>query len=609
MKFLSNYLEFLLEDVTKQEMRIYYSDEFRDILKNMSKSSIAKTLLSSENSDKVIDIYTLIDITEKNDTISLIQVNRIAKNSQDLKQILPDNIIDKKNQSEFWNKARTEVKIGKWVRRIFSDVLSMELPAAQIEEFVNVYKSIIDGDSGFELVEGEKIREYYLASSYETTKGELGNSCMRKGSCQPYLDIFVKNTDVCKLLILRSKIDNNKIIGRALIWKLENSKYYMDRVYTANNSDQILYKNWADEKKMTTYFTNSDYLSVQLGDFEYETYPYMDTFLAYSRKEKKLSSNEDLWPDKGYIKIQETDGGFRSDEVVWSKHLNEHVPNDEARWCSDIEDYIYDEDALYLEYKSIYVARTGNVIYSFRDGGYFYKEDLVWSEVMRMFLRKDTHNLIKIIQNEDGDKDWGLLDEKEYFIEHNGEYYNKIESVIDPYTNKIVWKTSDSAEDLFDKLLKDLAREDNLIDYNTLSFQDLGVNSENNKRILVVSDAIDLYIKNKEEIIKKFERDIKKEYLISEKNDIDRLLRRFKIEDIPIMMLALVAYNSNNINRWWSDARNLIGKFTSSDLSGMDWSLLHVIIEINSNLDWSLFGEGISKRITLFKLVNNYRPS
>jgi len=66
MRFLSNYLDFIFEAVAKQEMRLYYSDEFRNILRRIQdKSSVAQALLNSEDSNQMIDIYTLIDITEK----------------------------------------------------------------------------------------------------------------------------------------------------------------------------------------------------------------------------------------------------------------------------------------------------------------------------------------------------------------------------------------------------------------------------------------------------------------------------------------------------------------------------------------------------------------
>lgn len=602
MKFLSNYLEFLLEALSKQEMRLYYSDEFRNILKNMSsQSSIAQSLLTSEDSNQTLDIYTLIDITEKNDTISLIQVNRITRGNPDLGETLPYNIRDKKSGSEFWNKARTEMKIGRWVKRIFTEVHKNELSDAKIEEFVNLYKSIIDGDGvdNFELVEGEDIRKWYLEKNYESRKGELGNSCMRHNSCQPYLDIYVKNPDVCKLLILKSKSDTDRIIGRALIWKLENGKYYMDRAYTINNSDQILYENWANSKKMLKYSDyDDDIMSIQLGDFEYKTYPYMDTFSVYSRVEKKLSNDEDLWPDSGYIKIQETGGGFISDEVIWSDYLNENIPVDDSQWCDDIEDYIYSDDAIYLEYKSIYVANAENVMYSYYDGGYYYKEDLVYSDVMKGYIAEDNSDLIKIISNKDGDKDWCVKDETRYYIEYKGNYYVKNNLVIDPYTNEIVWKNSDSASDLFDKILKDLANENNFINYNTLSFDDLKFKAINEKRVGIIYDAIEAYIKNKETLVKYFEKEAE-----FTNYEVNQLLEKCKIEDIPIIMLAMLPFDSNDY-AWWSKVQSILNKYNIDNNLG--WYVLDIIRQVKSTFNWSLLGDEINKRVILFKLVNNY---
>jgi hypothetical protein len=147
MRFLSNYLDFIFEAVAKQEMRLYYSDEFRNILRRIqNKSSIAQALLSSEDSNQMLDIYTLIDITEKNDTISLIQVYRITRANPDLGGTLPYNIRDKKRGSEFWTKARTDIGIGRWTRRIFTEVHKSTILDSKIEEFVNLYKAAFDGE-------------------------------------------------------------------------------------------------------------------------------------------------------------------------------------------------------------------------------------------------------------------------------------------------------------------------------------------------------------------------------------------------------------------------------------------------------------------------------
>ena len=80
MRHLSDYLDFILENISQNKTRIYYSKELKSLLQKVAnKSNIADLLLKAENSNQVEDIYTLIDITDKNDTISFTQVNRIKR--------------------------------------------------------------------------------------------------------------------------------------------------------------------------------------------------------------------------------------------------------------------------------------------------------------------------------------------------------------------------------------------------------------------------------------------------------------------------------------------------------------------------------------------------
>ena len=208
MRFLSNYLDFIFEAVAKKEMRLYYSDEFRKLLDKVSKNNkYAKFLLSAEDSNQITDIYTLVDITDKNDTISFIQVNRILRSNPDTKTypnddvyFLPRNITNDKS-NEFWNKGRTEISIGRWLRRIVTEVHKSSITDADIETFVNQYKAAVDGINNFELVNGEDIKKWYHENNYLERRGQLGNSCMRYNSCQSFLDIYVKSPEVCQLLI------------------------------------------------------------------------------------------------------------------------------------------------------------------------------------------------------------------------------------------------------------------------------------------------------------------------------------------------------------------------------------------------------------------------
>ena len=445
MRFLSNYLDFIFESVAKNEMMIYYSEDFRNMLKRISdKSSIAQALISAEESNQVTDIYTLIDITEKNDTISLIQVNRIVRELPEFKDKtrLPYNIHIKNRGSKFWNTGRTEMKIGRWVKRLLNEVHKSSVPDSKIEEFVNIYKSIVDGgDLGnFELVSGEDIRKWYLSSNYEIVRGQLGNSCMRYADCQTYFDIYVKNPEVCQLLILKSDIHKDEIKGRALVWKLTDGTYYMDRIYTINDSDRLLFLDYARLKKIQYSYDNNNIgvnFEVQLGNHGYyNKYPYMDTFVAYSPSKNMLSDDDNLWPSSGYYLLQETDGGYKSDDVVWSDWVSEYIPTGDAIFCKNIQDYIWSGDAVYLEYKDEYAYPNEDVVYSEFHSENFYSDDVVYSELMSDNLYPDNEQVIKIRVDEYGNTDYVVKLRTDLYVEIDGEYYGRSTYVKDPYTGK-----------------------------------------------------------------------------------------------------------------------------------------------------------------------------
>jgi len=449
MRFLSNYLDFIFEAVAKQEMRLYFSDDFRNILKRIQeKSSIAQALLSSEDSNQILDIYTLIDITEKNDTISLIQVNRITRGNPELGETLPYNIRDKKRGSEFWTKARTDIGIGRWARRIFIEVHKSTILESKIEEFVNLYKAAIDGEdlTNFELVNGKDIKKWYLKDNYEQERGQLGNSCMRYRSCQDFFDIYVKNPEVCQLLILKSGDDKNKITGRALIWKLTSGEYYMDRIYTIRDSDKLLFQDYARVNKIENSYDGNRglQLEVKLGGHTYEKYPYMDTFVVYNPTTKILKDDEDLWPGQGYISIQDTQGGFRSDDAVYSDWDDQYISRDNAVHCANVDDWLSRDSATYLEYKDEWAAPTDDVVWSEYHSEHFFMDDCVYSEIMSDTLYPNNENVIEIEIDSDGDTDWGVKSRKDLYIEEvvvgETKYFLRENYIKDPFTGEYHFK-------------------------------------------------------------------------------------------------------------------------------------------------------------------------
>lgn len=435
MKFLNNYLDFIFESVAAGKMRLYYSEGFREILNRIySKSNIARLLLNAENSNQITDYYTLIDVTDKNDKISLIQVNKITRVHKDLedKEEIPFALRQK--DSSFWNSSRNEMAIGRWTRRIITEVHHSTVTNPELEKFVNLYKSAFDFDafSNFELVSGEKIRKFYHYSNYYAQRGQLGNSCMRYDECQKFLDIYVKNPEVCELLILKSEEDPSKIIGRSLIWKTDKG-LYQDRAYTNQDSDIYLFREWAEKNKCVYRFDNlRGNLEVQLGNYEYNYYPYMDTFICYNPKIKILSSDDEMWPEHGFHQLQHTDGSYTSYDSVWSDYLNDYITRDDAIYCEISRDWIASDDAVYIQNKDIYVSPEV-AFYSEYDDNYYLGDDAVFSHKMNIYLPKKY--AIELICK-DNKTDYTVKDKVELYYEHNGKYYERTLYIKNPFTEK-----------------------------------------------------------------------------------------------------------------------------------------------------------------------------
>ena len=477
-----NYLEFILEN--KDQLRLYYSLKFRNILEKIKDSTdneVADILLQAENNGMYKSKFTLIDVTDRNDFISFIQTNRIIRKHTDLKDsktgILPLDINLSDKGSEFWEKARTEMAIGRWTRKVFTDVLqksrsSMVLSNNELEEFVNQYKATYDtiDDVGLEMVEGEAIRHWYSGENYESKLGHLGSSCMRQSEKSSFFDIYVKNPQVCKLLILKSEKDNTKIRGRALIWKLTDGSYYQDRVYTHTDSDRTLFENWAREKDMKYYLSNSfDDITVQLGDFTYEKYPYMDTFVAYNPDTNQLKNDEDLWPGQGYYLLQNVNGGYSDYDVVWSDYDQEYIDRENAVLTVD-DEWVSRSSAIYIESREGWLSiNDNNVVWSDWAGQNFHIDDVVYSEIISDWIPTDDDRIIEIMSDE---KDYVPKDRTDLYIVVDGKYYSRIHWVKDPYddyelinlyeysTEKKTFNTPQNRQVLMSKLEGELGKDD-----------------------------------------------------------------------------------------------------------------------------------------------------
>ena len=220
-----------------------------------------------------------------------------------------------KNLKEDINVNKSEMRIGRFIRGILQKY-KKEFTDSEIESFVNTYKAILDFDKSkfdlFEIIKGKDIKKYYYEKNYLNQKGSLGSSCMKYERCQKYLDIYCENEDVCSLLILKDIEDKSKIIGRALIWETNIGKF-MDRIYYIKDSDVNLFSKYAKDNDMhfktSPNYNKDQKITIQLKNFKFKYYPYMDTF-KYLDLDGELSNIMNR--KKDFYSLEETFGGHNS---------------------------------------------------------------------------------------------------------------------------------------------------------------------------------------------------------------------------------------------------------------------------------------------------------
>jgi hypothetical protein len=316
---------------------ISFSNNFYYFLCDIKENLIAKILLDYNYCIK--SEYSFIDINPKDKVTFLTtdKVNKLHLSDDKYSSSSASNFVDNNRQSTgpiYNNMLRTEIKIGRIIKKIFEqekfDTLfkdyreyHKELKSFDelLEELTIAYKcqtkKIYDTnfDSKIVLLSGEDIKKWYDESNYvppNKTKGSLHESCMRHSKCVDFLNIYSKNPEVCQMLIFK---EEDKISMRALVWKLTNGKTYMDRIYSATNSDTKIFEDYAKKNNWLYYVSamsdssaqNELVTEVKHTDFIY--YPYMDTFMHHNVKDKKLSFLvKNL--NTGVIRLRSQGGGW-----------------------------------------------------------------------------------------------------------------------------------------------------------------------------------------------------------------------------------------------------------------------------------------------------------
>jgi hypothetical protein len=352
----------------RKTVDIIISEDLRTILSNIRSQSVV--------ADKLLKRRVLKEEVVEN------HINYISVSSSDNTKIsyLTKERIESLNPSEYWTSSRRfQVKPGVLVSKILKDI-----HPKSIEEFANLFKSETTKQVfTFEVVKGERIRDFYLWENYaHNDSGSLGISCMKHDSCQKLLDIYCKNENQVSMLAMLDK--EGLLLGRAILWNIDKNKI-MDRIYTVNDNELPLqFKKWATDNGYL-YKSNQNWastlqfenlktqkreieLSFDLESKKFRYYPYMDTFkfldvngIVYNYHPKNVEFYTLATCDGGkyeqdYFKLDDIDRVFRHrSECVWLDYLKINTHDGNTYWSRANDCHILKKDAVYNNQADDYI--------------------------------------------------------------------------------------------------------------------------------------------------------------------------------------------------------------------------------------------------------------
>lgn len=262
-----------------------------------------------------------------------------------------------------------------------------------------------------EVVTGKDIVKYYDQRYYVSgDTSSLGNSCMRHEHCSPYIEFYSSNPDNVNMLVAFN--DDDRVCGRAILWKADCGTKIMDRIY---GTEIIIekFKKWAIDndyihKEYQSYDSSSSWINKDgcfTGDYEITVnnirkMPYMDSFKYTDDIDGDTMvlynvSSGDSYCFTDTDGCTETFGDGDDDEYVYCNRSGDRIHIEDAvyvdgeyyreEYCVYAEDIELDQlkdDCIYLEYKCIWVSEEASVIYidneeSARYEEYVYEEDAV----------------------------------------------------------------------------------------------------------------------------------------------------------------------------------------------------------------------------------------
>lgn len=249
----------------------------------LAQKIIANEILPYKASSNLLRIFRRMKFDTKIEYLDISFLN-VDEKSDDLITYLPAK---KYTGDPEATKGRQSMGVGKMLRKLKPTIEAKELEELVIK-YKEAYNFIIEGGGrNIDVVTGENIRYWYSNLHYaklpsNSYSSELWNSCMSAPQTGKVLNLYCENPDKIALCIYINEED--KLMARALVWKIDNGKVYMDRIYANSPEQKQALINYARENGMIIHNEVRKTMDVTLPkDYGHihrpsNGNPYMDTF-------------------------------------------------------------------------------------------------------------------------------------------------------------------------------------------------------------------------------------------------------------------------------------------------------------------------------------------
>ena len=395
------------ERIKIESERVQFSSSMYEMLEKLAPdSSVANYLTCRNYTTNAFGNY----VTTRQGMLSFLPNGREHKTNPETGKWLRD--------------GRQEMKPAKLARKLIKEAQLQDLSDTDFEKFgnkVRAYLGVVGDEEGegkniqLVIIDGAAIKDAYLRDNYSTLLGDgtnLHNSCMRSECSQRYFGIYTENPSVVKMLVARD--EENKVLGRALLWQFDDGDKGMDTVYGPDMVAQLMI-DWAMDNgywhktNQSCHHHNFDghgldrYCGAELRDIgklirkvtltykEFDNYPFVDSlyYLCNDGSKYYLTNMHDSNVEKT---LRDTGGSYE-------EHDDDYVTLEDG-------DRVHTDDACYLDYRN----HEG-----FRIDGYYADSDCV-------YCMDDTSRLIDDCTRIDGDW-YGLDDDEITYVEDKGAYY------------------------------------------------------------------------------------------------------------------------------------------------------------------------------------------